>query len=113
EKLDALDWDMDLQTNSDITGYADYTLGRLYISEADRNGYKNEELDNLLDSAKATTDQDEREELYDKANKIIWDEAVGMFPLELNQITAMHSYVKGFEPSPSDDPNFKDVSVEK
>lgn len=113
EKLNALDWDMDLQTNSVITGDADYTLGRLYTSEADRNGYKNEELDDLLNSAKETTDQDEREELYDKANKIIWDEAVGMFPLELNQITAMHSYVKGFEPSPSDDPNFKDVSVEK
>lgn len=112
EKLDALDWDMDLQTNSVITGDADYTLGRLYTSEADRNGYKDEELDEYLNSAKETTDQDEREELYDKANEIIWDKAVGNFPLELKQITAMRSNVKGFEPSPSDDPNFKEVYIE-
>lgn len=112
EKLDALDWDMDLQTNSVITGDADYTLGRLYTSEADRNGYKNEELDNLLNSAKETTDQEEREELYEQANEIIWDDAVGVFPLELKQITAMRSDVKGYEPSPSDDPNFKEVYKE-
>lgn len=112
EKLDALDWDMDLQTNSVITGDADYTLGRLYTSEADRNGYKNDELDDLLNSAKETTDQDEREDLYNQANEIIWDEAVGVFPLELKQITAMRSDVKGFEPSPADDPSFEDVYIE-
>lgn len=113
EKLVALDWDMDLQTNSVITGDGDYTLGRLYLSEADRNGYKNDELDELLIAAKEATDQDERQELYDKANEIIWEEAVGIFPLQLNQIAAVRSHVEGFEPSPSDDPQFKHVSVTK
>lgn len=113
EKLVALDWDMNLQTNSVITGDADYTLGRLYISDADRNGYKNEELDELLISAKETTDQDERKEFYNQANEIIWEEAVGIFPLQLNQIAAVRSHVKGFKPSPSDDPNFKDISITK
>lgn len=113
EKLTALDWDMNLQTNSVITGDGDYTLGRLYISDADRNGYKNEELDELLISAKETTDQDERQELYNQANEVIWKEAVGIFPLQLNQIAAVRSHVKGFKPSPSDDPNFKDISITK
>ncbi|MGM8366369.1 ABC transporter substrate-binding protein [Virgibacillus sp. W0181] len=113
EKLVALDWDMDLQTNSVITGDGDYTLGRLYISEANRNGYKNEELDKLLIAAKEATDQEERQELYDKANKIIWEEAVGIFPLQLNQIAAIRSHVEGFQPSPSDDPQFKNVLVTK
>jgi len=113
EKLTSLDWDMDLQTNSVITGDADYTLGRLYTSAANRNGYKNDELDKILQAAKETTDQDEREDLYDQANDIIWNEAVGLFPLELNQVTAYRSHVKGFNQSPADDPIFKDVYIEK
>jgi len=111
EKLVALDWDMNLQTNSVITGDGDYTLGRLYVSEANRNGYKNEELDEYLIAAKETTDPEERQENYDKANEIIWEEAVGIFPLQLNQITAIRSHVEGFEQSPSDDPQFRHVSV--
>ncbi len=113
EKLVALDWDMDLQTNSVITGDGDYTLGRLYISDANRNGYKNEELDKLLIAAKETTDQAERQKLYNQVNQIIWDEAVGIFPLELKQIAAIRTHVEGFKPSPSDDPEFRYVSVKK
>ncbi|WP_130858926.1 ABC transporter substrate-binding protein [Gracilibacillus phocaeensis] len=112
EKLNALDWDMDLQTNSVITGDADYTLGRLYISEANRNGYHNEELDQLLLDAKQTTDQEERASLYDQVNQIIWDEAVGIFPVELKQIHAVRSNVKGFEPDPASAPRLHQVSIE-
>ncbi|WP_277679619.1 ABC transporter substrate-binding protein [Gracilibacillus dipsosauri] len=112
EKLVALDWDMDLQTNSVITGDADYTLGRLYVSEANRNGYKNEELDEILIAAKKTTDQAERKELYAQANKIIWEEAVGIFPIQLKQIHALRTDVKGFVPDPSGAPKFHKVTVE-
>lgn len=112
EKLNNLDWDMDLQTNSVITGDADYTLGRLYVSEANRNGYKNEELDEILIAAKETTDQEERKELYAQANKLIWEEAVGIFPVQLKQVHAIRSNVKGFEPDPSGAPAFHQVTVE-
>lgn len=112
EKLNNLDWDMDLQTNSVITGDADYTLGRLYVSEANRNGYKNEELDEILIAAKETTDQAERKELYAEANKIIWEEAVGIFPVQLKQVHAIRSHVKGFVPDPSGAPEFHQVTVE-
>jgi peptide/nickel transport system substrate-binding protein len=112
EKLVALDWEMDLQTNVVITGDADYTLGRLYISEAKRNGYKNDKLDDLLVKAKRSTDANEREQLYDQANKIIWNDAVGIFPLQLKQIYAVRSNVKGLEASPSGASEFHKVSIE-
>lgn len=112
DKLVALDWQMNLQTNVVITGDADYTLGRLYISEANRNGYKNKKLDELLIKAKQSTDENEREKLYDQVNKIIWDEAVGIFPLQLKQIYAVRSNVKGLDPSPSGAPSFHNVSIE-
>jgi peptide/nickel transport system substrate-binding protein len=112
EKLTALDWDMDLQTNVVISGDADYTLGRLYISEANRNGYKNKKLDELLLKAKQSTDASERQDYYDKANKIIWDDAVGIFPLQLKQIYAVRKNVKGLEASPTGAPNFHKVSIE-
>lgn len=113
EKLTALDWQMDLQTNAVLTGDADYTLGRLYISEAKRNGYSNKKLDDLLLKAKESTDQDEREQAYADANKIIWDDAVGIFPLQLKQIYAVRSNVDGLEPSPTGAPSFHNVSIQK
>ncbi|WP_052352851.1 ABC transporter substrate-binding protein [Neobacillus dielmonensis] len=112
EKLTALDWNMDLQTNAVISGDADYTLGRLYISQANRNGYKNEQLDDLLVRAKQSTDSAQRAQLYDQANKIIWDEAVGIFPLQLKQIYAVRSNIKGLEASPSGAPSFHQVSID-
>lgn len=113
DKLNALDWDMNLQTNAVKTGDADYTLGRLYTSEANRNGYKNEELDEILNDAKESTDLGEREELYAKANKIIWDDAVGIFPVELNQVFGMRKNIEGFKTSPSASIDLSDVSIDK
>ncbi|MEN1967878.1 ABC transporter substrate-binding protein [Lentibacillus sp. N15] len=112
DKLNALDWDMNLQTNAVKTGDADYTLGRLYTSEANRNGYKNEKLDKILNGAKESTDLDEREELYAKANKIIWEDAVGIFPVELNQVFGVRENIKGFKTSPSASIDLSEVSIE-
>ncbi|MGH3661428.1 MAG: ABC transporter substrate-binding protein, partial [Micromonosporaceae bacterium] len=83
ERLLALKWGADLQTNSVISGDADYTLGRLYTTAAKRNGFGDPKLDRLLMAARESTDQQERAELYCKANKIIWDNAVGVFPVDL------------------------------
>jgi peptide/nickel transport system substrate-binding protein len=68
----ALNWDMNLQTNATGTGDADFTLNRLYTCAAKRMGYCNPDLDALLNEARASQDQDEREDLYAKASKIIW-----------------------------------------
>jgi len=111
QRLLALDWDMDLQDNFVLTGDADYTLGRLYQSTAKRNGYANPELDTLLQKARSTTDQAQRADLYAQASKIIWDEAVGIFPFEVVDTYAVRDRVQGFTPSPSRTVLFHTVTV--
>jgi peptide/nickel transport system substrate-binding protein len=101
DNLIKLNWDMDFQTNAVTTGDADFTLGRLYHSRANRNGYKNEALDKILDDAAAATDQAKRKDLYAQANKIIWDDAVGIFPFDLLATFAYRKSLDGFIPTPS------------
>jgi peptide/nickel transport system substrate-binding protein len=111
DDLNALNWDMNLQTNSVGTGDADYTLGRLYPCEANRNGYCNEELDELLDSARRALDPDERLDFYAQAAQLIWDDAVGIFPMDFERNAVWQSYVHGFEP-PVSIPDLHQVSVD-
>lgn len=80
EDFGSMNWEMTMQGNNVATGDADYTLGRLYLCEAERNGYCNPELDEILLDARSELDQDRREELYAEASTIIWEDAVGIFP---------------------------------
>ncbi len=111
KKLLALDWDMDLQNNSVTTGDADYTLGRLYTSKADRMGYSNSALDKDLNEARSSTDQNARKALYADACKIIWDDAVGIFPLQIKATYGVRDSVQGFVPAPNNQPMFTDVTA--
>lgn len=111
EDLIALEWDMNLLINSVLTGDADFTLGRLYPTAANRTGYGNPELDEVLSQARASLDQEERETLYAEANRIIWEDAVGVFPMELLATYAWRDNVSGFEPDPNETPLFTTVSV--
>jgi peptide/nickel transport system substrate-binding protein len=113
DALLALDWDMDFQTNTVRTGDADFTLRRLYTSDAKRLGYANPDLDKILVGAAATTDQDKRKELYAQACKIIWDDAAGIFPVELIENYIFQKGLEGFVPAPSDVPTFATVTVKK
>lgn len=111
EDLNALNWDINLQTNTVLTGDADYSLGRLYLCSANRNGYCNEELDSLLLGARESIDPEVRKDLYDKAAAIIWNDAVGIFPMDLATNAAIRDRVVGFELSPSGRPSYYAVSV--
>lgn len=71
-----MNWDMVLSSNPALTLDADYTVGRLYYSANKEMNYANPELDKLLLAAKAESDQNKRKELYAKATKIIWEDAV-------------------------------------
>lgn len=113
EDLNGLKWDMNLQTNSVGTGDADYTLGRLYPCKAKRNGYCNPELDNLLDQARSSLDPKERTDLYAQASQIIWDDAVGIFPMDLANNAAFRKEVKGFKLLPNGRARFHTVDIEK
>ncbi|HXQ61314.1 MAG TPA: ABC transporter substrate-binding protein [Acidimicrobiales bacterium] len=107
-----LDWDMDFQTIGDTTGDADYVLGRLYTTRAARNGYSNPRLDQVLDAAAQSVDQTKRKLLYAEACAIIWDNAVGAYPIELVQTYAYRQAVEGFVTNPSF-PTFTSVTVRR
>lgn len=110
DDLLALNWEMDFQSNGVITGDADFVLRRLYHSSANRTGYANPELDKVLDDAAATVDQEERKALYAEACRIIWEEAVGIYPFTLVQSFIARSNVQGFVPTASF-PVFTNVTV--
>ncbi|TDO45633.1 peptide/nickel transport system substrate-binding protein [Kribbella sp. VKM Ac-2571] len=111
EDFGKLNWDMNLQTNVTGTGDADYTLARLYVCTAKRNGYCNPALDKLLLEARSSVDQAARPKLYQQAGQTIWDDAVGIFPAELASNSAVRSRVQGFVMPPSGRPLFTKVSV--
>ncbi|MEV6965980.1 ABC transporter substrate-binding protein [Hamadaea sp. NPDC051192] len=107
----ALKWDLNLQTNTTGTGDADFTLNRLYTCTAKRMGYCNKDLDAILAQARASLDQNERKTLYAQADKILWDDAVGIFPVDLKNNYAVRSAVKGFEMPVNGRPDFSKVSL--
>jgi peptide/nickel transport system substrate-binding protein len=111
EDFGKLNWDMNLQTNVTGTGDADYTLARLYVCTAKRNGYCNPALDKLLLEARSSVDQAARPKLYQQAGQTIWDDAVGIFPAELASNSAVRSSVQGFVMPPSGRPLFAKVTV--
>ena len=109
EDLLALNWDMNLQQIGSAGFDAATNLGRLYPCEANRTGYCNEELDALLLAAGSTSDTAERTELYAQATEIIWEDAVGMYPMFVEQAYSWRATVEGFTPSP-DIPYFHEVT---
>jgi peptide/nickel transport system substrate-binding protein len=111
DDLLAMNWDMNLQQLGSQGFDAATNLGRLYPCAAKRTGYCNAELDQLLAAAGATSDTGEREELYAQATEIIWTDAVGMYPMFVEQPYAWRNDVKGFEPSPEATPYFTRVTV--
>ncbi|WP_202125315.1 periplasmic substrate-binding domain-containing protein [Actinomadura physcomitrii] len=104
-------WDINLQSLGDATGDADYVLGRLYTCKAERTGYCNPKLDGLLADAAAKTDPKQRAGLYAQAEQIIWNDAVGMYPMDVRISYVWRGSVKGFTPSSNYQPDFSAVSV--
>jgi peptide/nickel transport system substrate-binding protein len=102
---------MDLQTNTVTTGDADFTIGRLYTSSANRMGYKNPDLDEVLAKARASFDAAERKTLYGQACKTIWEDAVGIFPATITTAYGVRTSLQGFTPVPSNQPDLSAVVV--
>lgn len=106
----ALNWDINFQALGTPTFDAATNLGRLYTCAAKRTGYCNPALDTVLADAGSTSDVATRKADYAKANKIIWDDAVGMYPMNLKIAYAWSKKLKGFTPDPSFLPNLATVS---
>ncbi len=105
ERLNSLDWDMNLQTNTVTTGDAAFTVGRLYTSEAGRLGYANKDLDAVLAAAAAAPRGPERDALYGRACGTIWSDAVGLFPVTLVTGYGRAKDLTGFTPAANNQPD--------
>ncbi|MDR7523639.1 MAG: ABC transporter substrate-binding protein [Armatimonadota bacterium] len=111
DDLIKLNWDLNLLGTGAVTGDADYSLGRLYHSRANRTGYVNAELDRLLDQAASTVDTERRCELYKRVQEILWSEVPGVFLFESLEVYAYRTRVSGFKVPPSEIFTLTEVSV--
>lgn len=112
DDLLALEWDINLQSVSVPSLDAATNVGRLYTCEAERTGYCDEDLDELLAQADSVADPEERESLYVEATEIIWDEAVGMFPMFPQIVYAWRDGLTGVDLDSSAVPGFSDLELE-
>src|SRR5699024_11212797 len=93
---------------SGSNGDPDYFLTSLLHSDSiggeNRAFYSNEEVDKLLDEAKGTVDEDERADLYVKAQELILEDAPSVFMFHSTPLVASRGEVKNFilHPSTSD-----------
>ncbi len=76
-------------------------------------GYSNERVDELLDSAREETDTDARKELYDEAVQLIVDEASYVYLYNPDVVHAWSPEVTDYAPRPDRAIRFKDVKLEQ
>jgi peptide/nickel transport system substrate-binding protein len=110
EDLLALNWDLNLQSVGVPSLDAATNVGRLYPCAAERTGYCNPELDDLLAQADSVSDPSEREALYAEATEIIWTDAVGMFPMFPQIVYAWQDGLSGVDLDPSSVPGLADLA---
>jgi peptide/nickel transport system substrate-binding protein len=111
QDLLALNWDVNFQALSTPTYDAATNVGRLYTCAANRNGYCNPALDELLTEAGTSGDPEVRKAAYADAIEIIWDDAVGMYPMFLQIAYAWADNVAGIGLSGSFAPDFTHATV--
>ncbi|MER7276101.1 ABC transporter substrate-binding protein [Dactylosporangium sp. NPDC000244] len=107
----AMDWDVNFQQLGTAGFDASANLGRLYPCAAKRTGYCNAELDKQLAAAGTTTDENARAADYAAASKIIWDDAVGMYPMTVQIAYVWNKRLDGFTRDASGYPDFSAATV--
>lgn len=100
---------------SGANGDPDYFLTSLLHSKSiggeNRAFYENEEVDKLLDEAKATVDEDERAELYKEAQQLINEDVPSVFMVHSTPLVGASEVVKNFIPHPSTSDSLADVEI--
>ncbi|WP_017186642.1 ABC transporter substrate-binding protein [Alkalibacillus haloalkaliphilus] len=101
---------------SGTNGDPDYFLSSLLHGDnagsSNRSFYQNEEVDELLDAAKRAVDQDERAELYQEAQAIIYEDSP-MIPLVHSEpVLASLSNVQNYVPHPSTSESLAEVELD-
>lgn len=91
-----------------VTGDADYGLFALFHSTqhvpagSNRSFYSNAEVDALLDEARTNPDPAAREQIYEDAMKVIWDDAAWLFLHSETQLVAVRDNVEGLVIHPTE-----------
>ncbi|SFB14757.1 peptide/nickel transport system substrate-binding protein [Lentibacillus halodurans] len=101
---------------SGSNGDPDYFFGSLLhgdsIGGENRSFYQNEEVDELIDQAATTIDQDKRAELYKEVQVLLHEDAPGVNLVHSTPLAAAKSEVKGFIPHPSTSDPLEEVYIE-
>ncbi len=98
------DWDIYLQAiNTAMVPDPSYYLGLTYETEGGYNypGYSNPKVDDLLDQASRTADEQERLEIMNEIQSIIQDEIPVLTVAYYGVIVASRDYVLGYEYDPT------------
>ena len=106
-----LNWDLHFAGSTAVTGDADNGMGRLYLSEAKRTGWSNEEVDQLLLTGRQSTNQDERLAAYQQAQEILWREGPTVWTYHHLDTIGISDRVSGFVPRPDRMLRVRNVSV--
>ncbi|MCM3740620.1 ABC transporter substrate-binding protein [Oceanobacillus luteolus] len=100
---------------SGTNGDPDYFLSSLLhgsnVGSSNREFYQNDEVDELLDSAKRAVDQEERAELYKKAQEIIHHDSPMVTLVHSRPVMATTSKVKNYVPHPSTSESLAEVEL--
>ena len=90
--------------NSAPEGEPDYFISNVFKGNAGSNfmGYHNEELDQLTEKGKITFDPAERKIIYDRIQKIIYDESPVIVLFYKTMISAAYDHVGGFRIHPAE-----------
>ncbi|OLO42314.1 glutathione ABC transporter substrate-binding protein [Alkalihalophilus pseudofirmus] len=99
------------------TGDADYNQYNLFHSNSHGAAgntffYSNEEVDALIEEARAEQDEEKRKELYAKAQELEMEDAVYIPVRVIENLAVIGKDVKGFSISPSGYLEFNDVSIQ-
>jgi peptide/nickel transport system substrate-binding protein len=95
------------------TAGMDYTLYRLFRTGvgANRTGYSNPHVDELLNEGRRTTDVSRQKEIYGEIQDIIWNEAPFVFLWYQTQALGVANRVQGLEVQPNETLVFDKVAV--
>ncbi|SFA89248.1 peptide/nickel transport system substrate-binding protein [Lentibacillus halodurans] len=101
---------------SGTNGDPDYFLSSLLhgdnVGSSNRTFYENDEVDELLDQAKVSIDQDKRAELYQEAQALISEDSPMVTLVHSTPVLAAASYVNNYVPHPSTSESLAEVELE-
>jgi peptide/nickel transport system substrate-binding protein len=108
-EYDLIDFGWWADLDPDETLYPEWRTGEKW----NFGKYSNPEFDAAVEAARQTLDVAKRRAAYDKAQRIIADDAPCAFIAHVNEFKVFATYVKNFNPIPADLINMHDVWLER